>query len=389
MAPARDFRPFEGIKVLDLTHALAGPFATQMLVDLGADVVKLENPDHLDYGRLVPPFVGDKSHYFLAIHHGKRSVAADLRSDEGRQLAQELAAQADVVIENFRPGVAARMGLDYKLLAERNPRLIQCSISGFGQEGSHVGLPVYDAVIQALSGFMSVTGEPDGAPLRCGVSLGDIVAGLYAAQAISAALFEREVTGRGRALDVPMLDSMVSLLTYYITLVQTSGEIPRATGSAHATIVPLSNFRTQDAWIIIAATTEGFWRNLCRALGREDMITDPRFAMLADRQIHRETLMAELNAIIATKTSAEWTEILNAFDVPNGQVNNVAQVLHSDIAAERQMFRPVATAEGTVQVCRYPVTDRDFGRGPLAPDSAPAMGEHTEEVLRQWLGRAA
>ena len=379
-------RPLEGIKVLDLTHALAGPFASQMLADLGADVVKLENPAHLDLGRTVPPFVGDQSHYFLAINHGKRSIAADLRSEEGRRLAQELASRADVLIENFRPGAAARMGLEYGALADRNPRLIQCSISGFGQTGSHAGRPAYDAVIQAMSGFMSVTGEVGGAPLRCGVSIGDLVAGLYAVQAISAALFEREKTGRGKALDVPMLDCLVSMLAYYTTLSQVSGEAPRANGSAHATIVPLGSFRTSDAWIIVAATTEGFWRNLARALGREDMLADPRFTTLADRQANRDELMAELGAIFAGKTAAEWVSILDAFDVPNGQVNDIPGVLSSAIAAERQMFRPVVTASGMVQVSRYPVIDRDQGRTPLDPEHAPALGEQTQEILDEWLG---
>lgn len=383
---AEGLRPLAGIRVLDLTHALAGPFASQMLADLGADVVKLENPDHLDLGRTVPPFVDDQSHYFLAINHGKRSIAADLRSDAGRKLALDLAMQADVLIENFRPGAAARMGLDYKALAERNPRLIQCSISGFGQTGSYAGRPAYDAVIQAMSGFMSVTGDPGGAPLRCGVSIGDLVAGLYAVQAISAALFERERTGRGKALDVPMLDCLVSMLAYYTTLAQVSGEAPRATGSSHATIVPLGSFRTADAWIVVAATTEGFWRNLCRALERDDMVTDARYATLADRQANRSELMAELDAIFVGRTSAEWAEILDRHDVPQGQVNNVLDVLSSDIATERQMFRPVVTARGVVQVSRYPVIDRDTGRTPLSPEHAPGLGQQTQEILHDWLG---
>lgn len=386
-ASAQGLRPLEGIRVLDLTHALAGPFASQMLADLGADVVKLENPDHLDLGRTVPPFVEDQSHYFLAINHGKRSIAADLRSDEGRRLAQDLAAKADVLIENFRPGAAARMGLGYRALAARNPRLIQCSISGFGQTGEYAGRPAYDAVIQAMSGFMSVTGEPGGAPLRCGVSIGDLVAGLYAVQAISAALFERERTGLGKALDVPMLDCLVSMLAYYTTLAQVSGEAPRATGSAHATIVPLGSFRTADAWIVVAATTEGFWRNLCRALDREDMIVDARFATLADRQANRAVLTDELDAIFATRTAGAWATLLDAHDVPNGQVNDIPGVLSSEFAAERRMFRPVATATGTVQVSRYPVIDRDQGRGPLEPDHAPRLGQQTEEILHDWLGQ--
>ncbi|MDP9090230.1 MAG: CoA transferase [Pseudomonadota bacterium] len=378
--------PLSGIKVLDLTHALAGPFATQLLADLGADVVKVENPNHQDFSRSIPPFVGDHSHYFVAINHGKRSIGVDFRSDAGRETLLALAAKADVLIENFRPGVVAKMGLEHKRLAEINPRLIQCSISGFGQEGSSSGRPAYDIIIQAMSGFMSVTGEIAGAPLRCGVSLGDLVAGMYAVQSICVALFERERTGRGKALDVPMFDCLVSLMSYYITLAQVSGVAPRATGSAHATIVPLGSFRTADGWLAIAVTTNTFWTNLCRGIGHQELASDARFAELADRQRNRAELTRILDGIFLTRSNGDWSAILNRADVPNAPVLNISELLSSDIVAERNLFRPVATAGGEVLINRYPVLDRGLENLPLPPDHIPHLGADSSRVLRDWLG---
>lgn len=378
--------PLAGIKVLDLTHALSGPFATQLLADLGADVVKVENPDHLDLSRSIPPFVGDQSHYFVAINHGKRSIALDLRSDEGRATLFRLAGQADILIENFRPGAAARMGLDRKRLAESNPRLIQCSISGFGQEGETAGRPAYDIVIQALSGFMSVTGEPGGAPLRCGVSIGDMVAGVYAVQAISTALYQRELSGQGTAIDVPMFDCLVSMLSYYVTLAQVAGHPPEASGSMHATLTPVGSFRTADGWLVIAATTQNFWRNLLRAIDRTDLEEDPRFQSLADRQRNRGELISILDPIFASRTSAEWSPMLDAADVPNGPVLNILELISSNIADERHLFRPVSTEAGELQVSRYPVLKAGDGFPHLRRDDVPKLGEHNQEVLKDWLG---
>jgi crotonobetainyl-CoA:carnitine CoA-transferase CaiB-like acyl-CoA transferase len=387
--PPASSSPFAGLRVLDLTHALAGPFATQLLADLGADVVKLENPNHQDFTRTVPPLAGDQSHYFLAINHGKRSIAADLRSPEGKQLALDLASRADILVENFRPGAVERMGLGHAALAEVNPRLIHCSISGFGQEGDAAKRPAYDIVIQAMSGFMSVTGERDGSPLRSGVSIGDMVAGLYAVQAISAALYRREQTGRGAALDVSMFDCLSSMLSYYVPLAQVSGSAPQPTGSDHATIVPLGNFRTSDGWIVVAATTDAFWRNLATALSLDELAQDPRFADLAGRQANRGTLTAMLADIFVTRTSNEWAALLDAADVPNGPVLDVLGLIDSDLARERQLFRPVSAPTGNIWVTRYPVIDRAIGVPPATAEAAPYLGEHSEAVMREWLAAPA
>lgn len=381
--------PFRGIKVLDLTHALSGPFATQLLADQGADVVKVENPDHQDLSRSIPPYVGDQSHYFVAINHGKRSIALNLRSDEGRATLLRLAQTADILVENFRPGVAARMGLGRKQLAQSNPRLIQCSISGFGQEGEAAGRPAYDVVIQALSGFMSVTGEPGGAPLRCGVSIGDMVAGVYAVQAISTALYQREKSGVGSAIDVSMLDTLVSMLSYYVTLAQVSGRAPQATGSMHATLAPVGSFRTSDGWLVIAATTQNFWKNLCKALDRPDLEQDPRFHDIGNRQGNRGELVTIIDGILASRTTAEWSALLDRADVPNGPILDVLDLISSPIARDRRLFRPVNTASGPLQVSRYPVLTGDGGFPSLPADDVPALGQHSDEVLRDWLGESA
>lgn len=382
-------KPLGGIKVLDLTHALSGPFATQLMADLGADVVKLENPNHLDHSRTIPPFAGDMSHYFLAINHGKRSIGADLRSEEGKALAFQLATKADVLIENFRPGAIDRMGLGHEAVRKVNPRLIHCSISGFGQEGENASRPAYDIVIQAMSGLMSVTGERGGAPLRSGVSIGDMVAGLYAVQAICAALYERERTGQGCALDVPMLDALTSMLSYFVTLAQISGKSPGPAGSRHATIVPLDRFQTKDGYIVVAATTESFWKNLVRALDRADLVDDARFATLADRQKHEEELTQILLAKFLQKNTAEWTRILNAHDVPSGPVMDILSLINSPLASERRLFRPVATCNGELSVSRYPVIDRSIGIPAEDIEQAPKLGEHEDSVLADWLGENA
>jgi crotonobetainyl-CoA:carnitine CoA-transferase CaiB-like acyl-CoA transferase len=381
-------KPLSGLKVLDFTHVLAGPFATQMLADLGADVVKVENPLQADHTRSIPPFTGDHSHYFVAINHGKRSIAIDLRSATGRETAFELAMKADVVIENFRPGVIDRMGLNYEKLAAANPRLIQCSISGFGQTGSWSKRAAYDIIVQAMSGYMSVTGEENGPPLRCGVSIGDMVSGLYAVQAICTALYERERTGRGQALDVAMFDCMVSMLTYYVTLAEISGKSPEAAGSLHATLTPVGAFQTVDGWIVIAATTEVFWRNLCRALGRDELTVDPRFVDLTARQANRSQLLLELQPLLLTRTSAEWTELLDRHDVPNGPVLDVLQLLDHPLARERKIFRPLGQEFGDLSVSRYPVLARGTPIEETLAGNPPNLGEQSSDIVRDWLGSA-
>ena len=378
--------PLTGVRVLDFTHVLSGPFATVLLADLGADVVKVEKPGRGDTPRGTPPYLHGISHYFVAVNHSKRGIGIDMQHAQGRELLLRLAAEADVVINNFRPGVLDEHGLSAETLSARNPRLIQCSISGFGQSGSYAQRASFDLITQAMTGVMSVTGEVGGSPLRCGLSIGDMVAGLYAVQAITTALYERERTGRGQVLDVSMFDCLFSFLSYYVTLPQATGKPPEPAGSMHASVVPMGAFRTQDGHIAVAAFNQRFWRGLCAAIGRPDLADDPRYASLRERQRHRDALMAELSALFAAHTSQHWSERLDAHDVPNGPVLDVLSLLDHPWVDERRLLRPVPTPDGdTVRVSRQPVV---YGSEPpaVAPAAAaPALGQHTDAVLRQWL----
>lgn len=380
-------KPLASIKVLDLTQALSGPFASQIMADLGADVVKVESAAHSDNTRGVPPFIDDVSHYFAAINHGKRSLSLDLKQADGRELLLRLAEKADVIISNYRAGALDALGLGCEVLTARNPRLIQCLISGFGQsEGMYRRKSAFDATIQAMTGFMSVTCEPDGGPLRCGVSIGDIIPAVFAVQAITTALFNRERTGKGQVLDVPMFDCLFSCLAYYITLTQATGKAPLPSGAVHASVAPMGRFETKDGWLMIAAFTEGFWRNLCRALNVVHFVEDPRFATMRERLTNRDALMAELQRIFSTRTRDEWTAILDEHDVPNSPVLDVLDVLNHPLVQERHLLRPQTTPRGgTVQVSRQPVV-----YGSQLPDvqhasPAPVLGQHSAEVVRDWL----
>lgn len=381
-------KPLKGIKVLDLTQALSGPFATQLMVDQGADVVKVESPAHPDNTRGVHPFIGETSHYFLAINHGKRSLGLDLKQPEGRDLLLRLAEKADVIISNYRVGTLDKLGLDSATLQQRNPRLIQCLVSGFGQADSmYRTKAVYDANIQALTGFMSITCEPEGGPLRCGVSIGDIIPGLFALQAVTAALLQRKETGKGQVIDVAMYDCMVSALSYYVTLTQATGTPPAPSGAMHASVAPMGRFQTHDGWLMVTAFTEEFWRKLCRALGCPEFIDDARFVTMKERLQNRDELMRELHARFIQKTCDEWIAILDEYDVPNSPVLNVLDVLNHPVTRQRQLLQPQTTVDGRkVEVSRQPVV---FGME-LPPvrtvPRSPLLGEHSDDVLRDWLG---
>jgi CoA:oxalate CoA-transferase len=382
-------KPLAGIKVLDLTQALSGPFATQLMADLGADVVKVESPDHTDNTRGVHPFIGDVSHYFAAINHDKRSLSLDLKQTDNVELLLRLAEKADVIISNYRAGALDTLGLTSDVLAARNPRLIQCLISGFGQgEGMYRRRSAYDATMQAMTGFMSVTCDSNGGgPLRCGISIGDIIPALFSVQAITTALFNREKTGKGQVLDVAMFDCLFSSLSYFITLTQATGKPPLPSGAVHASVAPMGRFEARDGWLMIAAFTEGFWRNLCRALNLTHFAEDPRFITMKERLANRDLLMAELQRVFKTKTRDEWLVILDKHDVPNSPVLNVLDVLNHPLVQERQLLRPQATPlGGNIQVSRQPVI-----YGSQLPDAKPAspappLGKHSEEVVRDWLG---
>ncbi|HEX3536894.1 MAG TPA: CaiB/BaiF CoA-transferase family protein [Stellaceae bacterium] len=377
--------PLDGLRVVDLTRVLAGPFCTMSLGDLGAEVLKIEPPDRGDETRHFPPFIAGESHYFLGINRNKKSLVIDLQQPKGAEILRQLVATADILVENYRPGVMDRLGLGYDALAEINSRLIYCAISGFGLSGPLRDKPSFDIVTQALSGALSINGERGHMPVKLGIPLGDMVGGVFGPMAILAALHERHATGRGRLIDISLHDGLIGMLGYFVQLAFITGEDPGPMGSSHPNIVPYGSFPASDGSIIIAVLSESFWGKLCDALERPDLATDPRFATPTGRRDHRDEVDAEIAAITRTRTVAEWEARLAKFDVPHAPVLGVTAALSHPHAAAREM---VVTAEhaaiGEMRLAGRPVK---FPGSPQRPVTAPpAMGQHTAEVLRHLLG---
>lgn len=382
-----DQQPLSGVRVLDLSRVLAGPFCTMNLADLGAEVVKLELPGRGDDSRGYPPMIPGTadSGYFYSVNRGKRSVTLDLHREEGAAIFLELARQADVVVENFAPGTMDRFGTGYAALSAANPRIILCSISGFGQSGPMSGAPAYDIVAQALGGTMSITGAPGGEPLRCGVSIGDLVAALYGVVAIMAALRVRERTGRGQHLDIAMLDCQVAFLEDALARYSASGLIPGPLGTRHPSITPFQQFRAADAFFVLGAGNESLWRRLCDAIGLGALKQDPRFETNADRTRNHAELEALLNAHFARTSRAHWLERLAAAGVPAAPVANLEEVSNNPQLAARNMILHAAhpNFDGLL-VPGSPV--KSVGSDAPPNTYAPQLGEHTDEVLGALLG---
>jgi crotonobetainyl-CoA:carnitine CoA-transferase CaiB-like acyl-CoA transferase len=371
--------PLAGVRVVELARVLAGPYAAMTLADLGADVVKIEHPVGGDETRSWgPPFVGGESAYFLSVNRGKRSVALDLKDEEGSDLALELCARADVVIENFRPGAAARLGLDGDAVRGRRPDIIYCTISGFGRR-QPLDRPAYDFIIQAESGLMSITGEPDGTPVKIGVALVDVLAGLNAVAAILAALHRRDRNGEGELIEVSLLDSAFAGLVNVAASALATGEEPQRYGNAHASIVPYQPFRALDGWVAVAAANDSLFRRLCEAIDRPDLSDDNRYATNDARVRHRESLIAELEAVFATRGADEWVRALLAAGVPAGKLRGVAEAFRiaAEAGAAPTCVLPHPTA-GTVELPVPPFALLGPSPATLAP---PLLGQHTTEVL--------
>ncbi len=377
--------PLAGIVVIDLTRVLAGPYATMVLADLGADVVKIEQPGCGDEARGVGPFRGGVSAYFASINRGKRSVTLDLKRPRGRELLLGLLEGADVLAENFRPGVMARLGLGYDALAARFPRLIYAATSGFGQTGPDAGLPAYDLVIQARSGLMSITGEPGRPPVRVGVSLGDLSGALFTVIGILAALEARQRTGRGQLVDVAMLDSTVALLENAILRYDVTGEVPGPLGTRHPTVTPFEVFETATAPVVLAISNDAQWQRFCEAAGRADLAADPRFATNQARTAHYGALRPELARTLAARPAAEWLARLGAAEVPCGPIQSVAEAVEDRQVRARGMIAEVLQPGlGRLRMAGTPIRLGATPAGPPRP--APGLGEHTEAVLRERLG---
>jgi len=382
-----DGRALEGVRILDLCRVVSGPYATMQLGDLGADIVKIEEPGMGDESRTYgPPFLGGgESAYFLSINRNKRSCAVDLKSSAGRDLVIRLAREADVVMENFRPGTLERLGLGYDVLSRDNPRLILCAISGFGRTGPDSTRPGYDLIIQGESGVMDITGEADGPPMKVGTSIADLVTGLYGAQAVLAALAQRERTSRGGRVDVAMLDAMASLLTFNAGMYFATGTTPRRRGNAHPTIAPYETFEAEDGWVNIGVANDKFWSLFCGVLGRPDLNIDPRFAKAPDRAAHRSELKAVLLPIILAKPRRHWVKRLAEAGIPCGEIKTVGEVCEApQLAVRGQIGR---TAHPTAGEVRYVASALRFDDMPARPASPPPrLGQHTGEVLLSWLG---
>jgi len=371
--------PLEGVRVLDLSRVMAGPFCTMLLGDLGAEVIKIEPPEG-DDSRKFAVTVNGESTYFLSVNRNKKSVAVDLKKPEGVEIVKRLAAVSDVVVENFRPGVASRLGVDYASLSKVNPSLIYCSISGFGQTGSYSQKPGYDLIALAMSGMMDLTGEPEGGPVKFAVPIADITAGMFAAISILSALMERSRTGKGRYIDVSMLDVQLYLLTHQASAYLIGGEEPKRMGSAHPSIVPYQAFRASNGYVIVAVANDNQFRKLCEAIGHPEIAEDQRFRTNADRVRNRSELLALLEPIFLRRTVEEWVAVLEAADVPVAPVKTVRQALSDPYVIERGMLQTVQHPRaGRIPLLAFPALFS--GERPPVRSPPPLLGQHTEEVL--------
>jgi crotonobetainyl-CoA:carnitine CoA-transferase CaiB-like acyl-CoA transferase len=377
---------FDGVRVLDLSRMLAGPYGSMLLADQGAEVIKIEEPDGGDPMRVMgPPFLPDgESAYFLSINRNKKSIAIDLAGDAGRRVFHDLVAHADVVWENFRPGIMARLGCDYAALSAINPQVVMCSISAYGQDGPYRDWPAFDLALQAMGGAMSVTGERDGAPVRMGLPMGDLAGGLFGAFAVAGALFRRSRTGQGAHVDLSLLDCQVSLLSYLAQYFWADGNIPRPLGSAHTSVVPYQALATRDGQLIVAVFAEKFWAAFCRAVERPEWAADPRFAKNRDRVANRDVLMPLVERLFTERTTADWLARLRAASVPATPIQTVDRVLTDPQVQHRRMVVEVEHERlGTLPTLGTPI--KVDGAMDLDVTAAPWLGQHTDEILTALL----
>lgn len=375
--------PLAGTLVVDLTRVLAGPFATMLLADLGARVIKVESPEG-DDARRIGPFVAGRSAYFMSLNRGKESIALDLKDDSDRAIFEKLLERADVLAENFRPGVMERLRYGWETLHRRWPRLVLASTSGFGQSGPYAERPAYDIVVQGMGGIMSLTGQPGDAPTRVGTSTGDITAGLFTVIGIQSALLEREKRGEGQHIDVAMLDCQVATLENAIARYEATGEVPEPLGSRHPSIAPFEAFATRDGHLVVAAGNDALFAKLCDALGCPDLVRDPRFLENDDRTRNADALKERLEAALVEGSTQDWLTRLQAAGIPCGPVNDVADVLRDPQVAARNMVvtldDPVA---GKVAMAGNPVKLSAFPDSPTR-DAAPELDAQREKILSDF-----
>jgi formyl-CoA transferase/CoA:oxalate CoA-transferase len=378
---------FQGVRVLDLSRMLAGPYGSMLMADLGAEVIKIEEPDGGDPMRSMgPPFLPNgESAYFLSINRNKKSVALDLTKPAGQAVFHDLVRVADVVWDNFRPGIMSRLGCDYERLKALNTRIIACSLSAYGQDGPYRDWPAFDLALQAMGGAMSLTGEEGRAPVRMGLPMGDLAGGMFGAFAVAGTLFRRERSGEGAWIDLSLLDCQVSLLTYVAQYFWADGKVPGPMGSGHASVVPYQALPTADGYLVVAVFAEKFWSGFCRALGRSQWERDPRFDTNQRRVEHRAILIPEIEAVTRTRSTAEWLEVLHREGVPAAPINAVDQVLADPQVKHRRMVVEVEhPALGRLPTLGSPI--KAEGQMEIEVRVAPGLGEHTEAVLGGLLG---
>lgn len=376
-------KPLEKLRVLDLTRVLSGPFCTMMLADLGAEVIKIEAPTG-DDSRGNPPFINGESTYFMSLNRGKRSIAINLKTEQGKDILRRMVPQADVLVENFRPGTMDKLGLGYDSIKGLNPKLIYCAISGFGQNGPYKNRPAYDVVVQAMSGIMSITGQAGGPPTRVGASIGDITAGLFGSTAILAALEQRHETGKGQYIDIGMLDCLVAVLENAIVRYYATNTNPEPVGNRHPVATPFDVMKTKDGFIIIAIQNNSLWERFCKTIHSPQLFGDSRFSTNSLRTEHEPVLKALLEEILQTRTTQEWMDDFVKDGIPCGPLNKISDVVGDPQIQEREMIvelRGHPTA-GAIKVAGIPIKFSDTKLSAEIP--APVLGQHSEEILQEF-----
>jgi formyl-CoA transferase/CoA:oxalate CoA-transferase len=375
--------PLEDLFVVDLTRALAGPYCTLLLGDLGARIIKIETPDGGDDTRgWGPPFINGESAYFLGINRNKESVTVNMKSPDGRQVLWRLIGRADILVENFRAGTMDRLGFGYPAVHAANPRLVYASISGFGQDGPYRERTAYDLILQGMGGLMGTTGEEGGPPVKVGIAVTDIAAGMFAAYGILAALRVRDRTGRGQLVDVAMLDAQVAWMTYQAGYYFATGENPKRLGSAHPSLVPYQAFRTQDGYVNVAVGSEGIWARFVEAIGAPHLAMDPRFRTNADRVAHRDELIAVLTPLFESRTTLMWVSVLEPAGVPAGPIYVMSDLFNDPQVRHRGMLQELEHPRaGRIRQTGVPIKLSETPGHVAAPP--PVLGQHTDGVLRE------
>lgn len=379
-------KPLEGIKIIDMTRVLAGPYCAMVLQDLGAEVIKIENPKTGDDSRFFGPYKNGKSLYFTAINCGKKSVSLNLKAPEAKEILIGMVKKADVLLENFRPGTMEKFGLGYETLKEANPRLIYAATSGFGHTGPDAAKPAYDILVQARGGLMSLTGQPDAAPTIVGVSIGDILAGVFTATGVTTALYQREKTGLGQKIDVSMLDCQVAIMENAMARYQATRAAPKPQGCKHPTVAPFQSFKASDRYFVIAVANDSLFRKLCNCIGCPELVDDPLFVSNAARHENQPELERRLQKIFLTKTADEWIAQIEKAGVPVSPINDLSYVAEDPQILARNMLVDMDDPSlPDIQVTGNPIKMTNIPEMKCRPH-APEIGENNVEILTQWLG---